>query len=87
MKTIEIDDQTATALKQRAEERGLSVPELIAELATLEVDPVEADEETVAELDRRWQAFGAQSSVTSNDDVVKWLQTWGTPAYRRRNKQ
>ena len=30
--TIEIDDDTATALKQRAEERGVSVPELVAEV-------------------------------------------------------
>jgi len=86
MKTIEIDDLTATALRQRAEERGLSVPELIAELATMEAGPMEADEETVAELDRRWQALGAQSSVSSNDDVVKWLHTWGTPAFRIRNR-
>jgi predicted transcriptional regulator len=71
MKTqmIEIHDDTATALKQRAEERGLSVPEL------------------VAELDRRWKAFEAQDSAVSNDEVVRWLQTWGTPAFRNwRNK-
>jgi hypothetical protein len=36
----------------------------------------------VAELDRRWQAFQAQDSVASNDDVVRGLQTWGTPAFR-----
>jgi len=77
--TIEIDDGTATALKRRAAERGVTVPELVAELATLAVSPVEAD---VAELDRRWQAFEAQDSVASNDDVVRWLQTWGTPAFR-----
>jgi predicted Rossmann fold nucleotide-binding protein DprA/Smf involved in DNA uptake len=57
---IEIDDDTAMALKQRAAERGLSVPELVAELVTLE----------------------AQGSVAANDDVVRWLQTWGTPAFR-----
>src|SRR5260370_11375996 len=41
MKTqiIEIDDDTAMALKQRAAERGLSVPELVAELVTLEAGP------------------------------------------------
>jgi predicted transcriptional regulator len=80
--TIEIDDGTATALKRRAEERGVTVPELVAELATLAVSPVEADVDDVAELDRRWQAFETQESVASNDDVVRWLQTWGTPAFR-----
>jgi len=77
--TIEIDDGTATALKRRAAERGVTVPELVAELATLAVSPVEAD---VAELDRRWKAFEAQGSVAANDEVVRWLQTWGTPAFR-----
>jgi predicted transcriptional regulator len=77
--TIEIDEDTAMALKQRARERGVTVPELVAELITLEAGPVETD---VAELDRRWNAFEAQGSVAANDDVVRWLQTWGTPTFR-----
>ena len=40
--TIEVDDDTAIALKQRAEERGVSVPELVAELVTLAAGPAEA---------------------------------------------
>jgi predicted transcriptional regulator len=80
--TIEIDDSTATALKRRAAEQGVTVPELVAELATLAVSPVEADVDDVTELDRRWQAFETQDSVVSSDDVVRWLQTWGTPAFR-----
>ena len=80
--TIEIDDGRATALQRRAAEQGVTVPELVAELATLAVSPVEAGVDDVAELDRRWRAFKAQDSVVSNDDVVRWLQTWGTPAFR-----
>jgi hypothetical protein len=75
--TIEIDDETATALKQRAAERGLSVPELVAELVTREAKAAD-----IAELDRRWKAFEGQASVASNGDVVRWLQTWGTPAFQ-----
>jgi predicted transcriptional regulator len=84
MKTqiIEIDDDTAMALKQRAAERGLSVPELVAELVTLEAGPADAGVDDIVELDRRWKAFEAQGSVAANDDVVRWLQTWGTPAFR-----
>jgi predicted transcriptional regulator len=84
MKTqiIEIDHDTAMALKQRAAERGLSVPELVAELVTLEAGPADADVDDIVELDRRWKAFEAQGSVAANDDVVRWLQTWGTPAFR-----
>jgi predicted transcriptional regulator len=85
--TIEIDDDTATALKQRAEERGVTVPELVAELVTLEASSVDADATEIAELDRRWNAFEAQGSVAANDDVVRWLQTWGTPAFRSWRKR
>jgi predicted transcriptional regulator len=80
--TIEIDDDTATALKERARERGVTVPELVAELVTLEAGPVVADAADIAELDRRWNAFEAQGSVAANEDVVRWLQAWGTPGFR-----
>ena len=80
--TIEIDDDTAVALKLRAQERGLTVPELVAELVTLEAGPVDVAAADVAELDRRWNAFESQASVAANEDVVRWLQTWGTPAFR-----
>jgi predicted transcriptional regulator len=84
--TIEIDDDTAMALKQRAAERGVSVLELVAELVTLEAGPADASAGDIAELDRRWKAFEGQASVTANDDVVRWLRTWGTPAFRSRRK-
>ena len=80
--TIEVDDSTALVLEQRAAERGVTVPELVAELATLAVGPAAVDVGDVAELDRRWKAFEAQESAASNDEVVRWLQTWGTPAFR-----
>jgi predicted transcriptional regulator len=85
--TIEIDDDTATALKQRAQERGVTVPELVAELVTLAAGPVDADADDVAELDRRWNAFEAQGSVATNEDVVRWLQTWGTSTFRSWHKR
>jgi len=80
--TIEIDDDTAAALKLRAKERGLTVPELVAELVTLEAGPVDAATADIAELDRRWNAFEAQGSVAANEDVVRWRGTWGAPAFR-----
>jgi predicted transcriptional regulator len=85
--TIEIDDDTAAALKQRAQERGVTVPELVAELVTLAASPVDADAADIAELDRRWKAFEAQGSVAANEDVVRWLQTWGTPTFRSWRKR
>jgi predicted transcriptional regulator len=85
--TIEIDDDTATTLKQRAAERGVSVAELVAELVMLEAGPAKAEAGDIAELDRRWKAFEGQASVVANDDVVRWLRTWGTPAFLGRPKR
>jgi predicted transcriptional regulator len=81
--TIEIDDDTAAALKQRATEQGVSVPELVAELVTLATSPVDVEDDELAELDRRWKVFESQESTASHEEVVRWLQTWGTPAFRR----
>ena len=50
--TIEIDDSTALVLERRAAERGVTVPELVAELATMAVSPVAASHDEIAELDR-----------------------------------
>jgi predicted transcriptional regulator len=86
-RSIEVDDDTAVALTQRAAERGVSVPELVAELVTLEAGPVVAEAGDIAELDSRWKAFEAQGSVAANDDVVRWLQAWGTPAFRSWRKR
>ena len=85
--TIEVDADTATALEQRAAERGVSVPELVAELVTLDARPTEAESDDIAELDRRWKSFQAQTSVTSNEEVVRWLRTWGTSAFREWRNQ
>jgi hypothetical protein len=80
--TIEVDTDTATALKQRAEEQGITVSQLVAELTTLATDPVAGDRDEITELDCRWEAFKAQDSVASSEDVVRWLQTWGKPGFR-----
>ena len=81
-RSIEVDDDTAAALTQRAAERGVSVPELVAELMTLDAAPVAADAAELAELDSRWKSFEAQEAVADSDEVVRWLQSWGTPAFR-----
>jgi hypothetical protein len=60
----------------------VSVPELLAKLLVLEAGPTRAGDGEVGELDRRWNAFEAQGSVTSNDDVVWLLKTRGIPAFR-----
>jgi predicted transcriptional regulator len=40
------------------------------------------DPNELAELDRRWAAIEAGEATVPHDEVVRWLQTWGTPAFR-----
>ncbi|HEX5508113.1 MAG TPA: hypothetical protein VFX37_06380 [Pseudolabrys sp.] len=74
--TIEVDSETAAALKARATERGVSVAEVVAEL----VPP--SDDEMIAELDGRWAAIEAGEPTISHEEVRAWLRTWGTPEFK-----
>jgi predicted transcriptional regulator len=75
--SIEVDSATASALKTRAAERGVSVSQLVSELV-----PFAIDDEAIAELDRRWAAIEAGGATVPQVDVERWLRTWGTPEFR-----
>jgi predicted transcriptional regulator len=79
---IEVDEQTADVLQTRAAELGVTVSELVAELATLESEPITVTPDEIAELDRRWKTIEARGSAVPHERVVRWLRTWGTPRYR-----
>jgi len=81
-RTIELDESTATALKERADERGLTVPDLVAEYLGEDCAPVDIGQDQIAELDRRWAAVQAGQATVKHEKVVRWLETWGTPAYK-----
>jgi predicted transcriptional regulator len=80
--TIEVDEPTARTLQEKAAERGVTVSQVVAELV-----PLAVDSETIAELDRRWAAIEKGKPTATNDDVVRWLQTWGTPAFKPWSKK
>jgi hypothetical protein len=69
-------------LQARAAELGVTVSELVAELATLEAEPVPVDDAAIAELDRRWQKVQSGGQSVSHEHVVRWLRTWGTPRFQ-----
>jgi predicted transcriptional regulator len=75
--TIEVDVETASALRERAARRGVSVSELIAELV-----PLSDEDESIAELDRRWAEIEAGEPTVPHEEVERWLRTWGTPEFR-----
>ena len=79
--SIEVDKHTADVLQTRAAELGVTVSQLIAELAALDGTPRGAEADEVAELDRR-SARAAEGSRVSHDRAVKWLRTWGTSGFR-----
>ena len=78
---IEVDKATADRLKNRAAELGMSVAEFLAVVASetgaVRVDPIE-----IAELDRRWAKVEAGARTVRNEEVVGWLETWGTPKFK-----
>jgi predicted transcriptional regulator len=96
LRQIEVDEETAALLEARAGARGMTVSELVADIArnleALQVDlaelrdngegPVAISADEIAELDRRWAAIEAGEPTVSNDDVMRWLHTWGTPAFK-----
>jgi predicted transcriptional regulator len=79
--TIEVDKATADVLRMRAAERGISVAQLLAEIAS-ENGPVAADAADIAELDRRWARVKSGEATVPHDDMVHWLDTWGTSAFK-----
>ena len=81
-RTIEVDEATADALQSRAQERGVSVSVLLTELVNREAAPLAMDSDEIAELDRRWAAVKGGEPTVPNEQVVRWLETWGTPAFK-----
>ena len=69
-------------LHARAAELGVTVSELVAELATLDSEPIAVDSDEIAELDRRWKKIEAGQPTVPHERVVRWLRTWGTPGFR-----
>ena len=85
--TIEVDEATAATLRTRAAEQGLSVAELVAEMTALQSAPVILPAEEIAALDRQWAAIKAGEATVPHADVVRWLQSWGTPAFKPWHKR
>jgi predicted transcriptional regulator len=40
------------------------------------------DVDELAELERRWTAIEAGEATVPHDEVVRWFETWVTPAFR-----
>jgi predicted transcriptional regulator len=84
--TIEVDKATADKLKERAAELSMTVDEFLAAIAS-ETGVVRVDPGEIAELDRRWAKVEAGARAVRNEEVVRWLETWGTPEFKPWHEQ
>jgi Putative addiction module component len=84
---IEVEEATAAALERRAAEQGVSVSDLLSDLAELFGTPVSVDAAGIEELDRRWAAAKSDPDTVPHADVVRWLKTWGTPVFKPWHEQ
>ena len=82
LKTLEVEEATAVALEGIASAHGVSVAVLLREWLAL--DQLAPRHETdLAELDARWKAVEGGRPTAGQDEVERWLATWGTPQFRR----
>lgn len=79
---IEVDEQTASVLQTRAAQLGVTVPELVAELAVMDSEPVSVEDNEIAELDRRWNRIQSGGELVPQKQIVGWLRTWGTQRFK-----
>jgi predicted transcriptional regulator len=82
VRNIEVKVESAELLEARAAARGTPVAEVVAELIALDDESSVVEAGQLAELDRRWRSVEAGGKTVPHEEVVRWLETWGTPAYR-----
>ena len=58
---VEVDERTVAALETRAAERGLSVPDPVAEMTSLVASPETVSADDIAELDR--PKYGSRAEI------------------------
>src|SRR3977135_2612040 len=94
VRNLQVDAKTAELLEARAAARGLSVAELLADLAAADEALTPALEVMrnagtgswapggLAEAARRLAAFKHSRGGVPWDEVESWMKTWGTPQER-----
>jgi len=92
LRKIEVDAETADLLEARAAARGISVPELLADIAcNEEVLPPDLAEmrakgegpwspQVLEEDARRLAEFERTRMRVPWDEVKVWMESWGTPS-------
>jgi predicted transcriptional regulator len=86
-RSIEVDEATAKALDALAGERGVTVSAVVSDLVALGADTILPTAAELEELRRQSAAIRAGEATVTHDEVVRWVGTIGTPAYRPWHKR
>jgi hypothetical protein len=80
LRQIEVDEETAALLEARAGARGMTVSELLADIAcNQEALPADLAEMRVKDDARRLAEFERTREGVPWKEVKSWLGSWGTP--------
>ena len=77
-RTLDIDTDTDTRLRQMADERGQDVTAVLAEAVALLDSVVDITGPDIAEDRRRLDAFRQTRTAVPLDDVKAWVASWGS---------
>ncbi len=94
VRQIEVDEETALLFEARAGALGMTVSELLADIAS-NIEALSADlsdmrnngegpwsREILAEDERRRAEFSRTREGVPWEEVESWMQSWGTPNQR-----
>ena len=77
-RTLEIDADTDTRLREMAAERGQEVAAVLAEAVALLDSVVDLAGPDIAEDRRRYDEFRRNRLAVPLDDVKAWVASWGS---------
>jgi predicted transcriptional regulator len=83
-RTLDIDTDTDTRLRQMADERGQDVAAVLAEAVALLDSVVDIAGPDVTEDRRRLDAFKQTGAAVPLDEVKTWVASWGSANERPR---
>jgi len=75
---VRLDEQLEARLSELADKKHRSKSYITKEALKRYINEEEIKELENRETLKRWEHYQETGEVTSNDDMVHWLDTWGT---------
>lgn len=77
-RTLDIDSETDTRLRELAAERGQDIAAVLAEAVALLDSVVDIGNPDIAEDRRRLQQFQQAREAVPLHEIKSWVESWGT---------